>query len=195
MYISKINFTNPNFGIKLGPKLEDEINLKRQHIQSLTNSKRHIPLAEYDNIIEQIKKLFPEKGGSPTTVEIVDRVRDDRFVDGGMYIYCGQKKVPGYKITNESGTYRYFFNRKQDGQEYFDRYKILLTTLKKLDEKEKKLKKDPLAYCYVNAGKYRNEFSLNDYRKNNDDYPDDNDDYNQYDDGDNDDDDENFNHK
>ena len=134
MNISKISFVNPNFGIKLGPKLEDEINLKRLHIKSLPNSKRHISLNEFDAIIRQIKEMFPQKYGSTTTVEIVDKIVPNILDNGLEYFYGGDKKITGYKITNKNGDFKYFFERNYDGQEYYDKYKTLINTLKKLEK-------------------------------------------------------------
>ncbi len=164
MNISKISFTSPNFGIMLGPKLEDEINLKRQHIQSLPNSRRHIPLKEYDKIIRQIKKIFPQKYGSPTTVEIIERTVPNILDNGTEYFYNGEKEITGYLITNSQGNFKYFFERGFDGKEHYDKYKTLIGELKRL-EKEENIEKqkfekipDKLKPYYLNPKIIKNKF-------------------------------------
>lgn len=183
MNISKINLTKPSFGIKIGPKLEDEINLKRLHIQSLPNSKRHIPVEEFNQRVNQIKKLFPEKYGSPTTVEIVERVVPNILDNGLEYFYGGNKEITGYEITNSNGDFKYFFERKYDGKEHYDRYKTLIITLKNL-EKEENIEKqkfqkipDRLKPYYVNPYKIQKEAVFR-ITKNNNNKPNDNDDRN-----------------
>ena len=133
MNISRINFAKITFGINIGPKLEDEMTLKRLHIQSLPNSRRHISLDEYDRIIAEIKKLFPKKYGSITTVEIVERIVPNVLDNGTEYFYSGEKEITGYEIKNNNGNFKHFFERQHDGKEHFDKYRTLINELRKLD--------------------------------------------------------------
>ena len=127
MNIQKISF-NQNFGVKIGPKLQAEIDRKREELAKLPNSKSHIRPAHFESRVNIIKSLLPDYKGSPITAEIKEKV-----------IKKGRKtiRIPYYLLTSEDGNFYKKFKRDQDGLFQFDRYTVLIGNLRDFEEQEK----------------------------------------------------------
>ena len=148
MNIQKISLAQ-NFGAKIGPRFQKEIDRKRLEIVNLPRKETQISLKKFDEIIDTIKQLCPTYNGSPVTVEItyrmhrlnghyknlLQKIKGEQIEDG---FEEGIKETLDYVVKNEKGWGKSFF-RINDGQKHFYRYKVLIDKLKKLEETDKKL--------------------------------------------------------
>ena len=132
MNIQKINSTQ-NFGAIIGPKLQAEINRKREEIHAATGQKRHVGLDRFEQIVKKIEELFPSYNNSPVTVDI--KVRDVKKKNkNNRKIQITKKQF--YQLTSADGNFFKQFPRINDGKTTFDRYAVLLDKLEKFDIQE-----------------------------------------------------------